>query len=111
MRALEAIRSTGAGVERGIGEEPGPGPVPVRPIVAQRRREHGGVEDDQRRPRSVRRSLAAVESGTRPPALPPALATTSWTVGRAASSSSVARRYSWSDIPAAAARCRSTAWT
>ena len=64
----------------------------------------------QRRSRSAWSALTASASGSVPPWRSPALPSTSSTVGRAASATSLERRYSWSDWWAAVARWRSTAW-
>jgi hypothetical protein len=63
----------------------------------------------QRRARSDRNAATAAFIGTDPPARPPARSRISSNVGRLASSTSRARRYSWSDWWAAAARWRNTA--
>jgi hypothetical protein len=79
------------------------GDVPVGFVVGQRDGEDGGVDDDQKRSRSARTSLAAAARLTRPPVRPAERARTSWTVGFSASWFTVARRYSWRDCPDAAA--------
>jgi hypothetical protein len=78
-------------------------------IVGEGVDQHRRVHDDQRRSLSVLRCSAAVFNPTLPPDLPPARANTSVTVGRLAKSLRTNRRYSCSDIPASAARRRSTA--
>jgi hypothetical protein len=64
----------------------------------------------QRRSRSARTVATALLSGTEPPERPSARSRTSSRVGWLASSISQARKYSWRDWCAAAARCRNTAW-
>src|SRR5437899_6114784 len=85
--------------------------VAVIAIVGERGDDDAGVDNDQRASRSDRTALTAFVSGARPPARPPARSRTSSRVGVWASSRRRPRRYSWSDIPAAAARRRSVAWT
>jgi hypothetical protein len=92
-----------------IAGQAGTGRVAVLAVVGERDGEDRCVDDDQRSSRSARRCDAAVSKLTCPPLRPPARARTSRTVGRSASSLSVARRYSCSDMPASAARRRSTA--
>src|ERR1035441_10136639 len=62
-----------------------------------RRRERQPTRWHQRLSRSFRTSLVATSRVTVPPALPPARARTSATVGEPACSISWLRRYSWSD--------------
>src|SRR5262249_37223329 len=83
--------------------------VAVLAVVGERGDDDAGVDDDQRASRSDRIALTALVRGTRPPARPPARSRTSSKVGVCASSMRRPSRYSWSDIPAAAARRRSVA--
>jgi len=88
-----------------------PGSITIGTVVAEGGDDNAGVDDDQPLSRVARTALAAAPKLTVPPARPPARARTSSTVGLIASSTRRSSRYSWRDLPAAAARWRRVAWT
>lgn len=90
-------------MERRVSAQPLAAAVTIDAVVSECVRQNGGVNDDQRRLRSDRRSEAAFPRPTRPPERPPARSRTSRTVGRPANSFNTISRYSWSDIPCSAA--------
>ena len=86
-----------------------PSSVAVPTVVDQRRCQDRRVDDDQRAWRVDRRTSTALAKDIEPPARAAARPSTSSSVGRLACSVRRARRYSWSDCPAAADRRRSSA--
>ena len=92
-----------------VAAEPLASPVAVPTVVDQRRCQDRRVDDDQRAWRVDRRTSTALSKDIEPPVRAPARPSTSSSVGRLACSMSRARRYSWSDWPAAADRFRSSA--
>lgn len=90
-------------------EETGTSMPTVGAVVAQRGHEHAGIDDDHGASRSARTAAVAEAKLARPPVRCSVRARTSSSVGRRASSTRRASRYSCSDWPAMAARRRRVA--
>jgi hypothetical protein len=96
-------------MQRAILVQLGAGEVSINVIIGEGVKEDRRIYNYQCPLRSALSCAAAAASPTLPPDGPPARASTSETLGRLARSLRIERRYSCSDIPASAARRRSTA--